>query len=252
MLEKLSFLFGKGAGFAVVRTFLATRRRHSPLVPAVLKQADTIADILDERGCALDRIGIDGVPGSGKSTLARALAAKLSMKWKSLDHQNFGLPESLDHGRTIYEHHRLFRTVDVDALDAIIYIDEPINVSLAKLSRRRRGQVMAAVLDFNRMKKIGEIAFDICEGEAIPVPGTCLIIKIRPEGGFRVRENIDKRLLSAELKVSGLKKEEMLFLLAYGRRRYGLQAYFVPYAFFSLCGYMTALLRSSGYRLLQI
>lgn len=251
MLYKPWFLFGNAAGHIIVKTLLSSRPDHPRPVKSAQLQADIIADILLKQGCSPDRLAVDGIPGSGKSTLAHALAAKLGMKWKSLDHQNFGLPGSLEYQNTIYEHHRLLRTMDVDAFDAIIYNDEPVEFSLAKLTRRRRGLVMLALLDFDRMKKVGKIAFEVCDGEPIAIPESYLLLKLRPSGGFRARENIKEKLRSSGLNVSGLKKEEMLFLLAYGKRRHGLKAYLVDQAFFSLLGFLTSQLHSKGRRLIS-
>lgn len=228
---------------------LRSSRGLSPPTTAAQQQAEGIILILRERGIIPNKLGIDGVPGSGKSTLARALAAGLDMKWKSLDYKNLALPENLEQERTIYEHHRLLRTQDVDVFDAIAYIDEPVERSRARVRRRGRGLLLAALLDYNKLKKVGEIAFDVCDGEPIVIPGSYLILKITPPGGFRANENIAKRLSTAGFNTSGMSKEEMLFLLAYGRRQDGLKAYLLPLAWITRIGSMAAELQLAGQRL---
>ncbi len=201
----------------------------------VRRHADSIARILRQRGIVPNRIGVDGLPGSGKSTLARTLARKLDMKWQSLDHENMDVPQEFIPEGTIYEHHRLFRTQDVDVFDAIVYVDEPVEVSKARVLKRAttegRQGLIVDVLDYDKLKKIGKLAFDACDGASIPIPGSCLLIKARPPGGFHAVENTVLRLHAAGHDARGIGKEEMLFLLLDGRARSGLKAYFVPGAY---------------------
>jgi hypothetical protein len=226
---------------------LSSLGRPSASVEAlVAEQAEGIALILRERDIAPGRIGIDGIPGSGKSTLARALAGKLDMEWKSLDFRNLGLPEDLAEERTIYEHHRLFRTRDVDTFDVIVYIDEPVRSSKARVRRRGRGLILGIMLDYNKLKKVGKMAFDACEGEPIAVPDSHLVVKIRPLGGFRAAENIASRLERSGLDGSDMTKEEMLCLLACGKRQKGLRAYLLPLEYIARIGGLAARLRSAG------
>ncbi len=235
---------------ALTQVLLVSHSRPSSSLKAVLEQAKRTALLLRERDVVPNKLGIDGIPGSGKSTLARALAVELGMTWKSLDYRNIGLPGNLAQERTIYEHHRLFRTQDVDIFEAIIYIDEPVADSRAKLTRRGRGLVLAALLDCRKLKKVGEIAFDVCDGESLAIPDSHLILKIRPPGGFQARENIARRLSAAGFDTSGMIKEEMLFLLACGRRQAGLKAYLLPLAGLARLGRLAAQLHSQGPRCL--
>jgi hypothetical protein len=204
-------------------------------VEDVRERADRIASILQERDIVAARLGVDGLPGSGKSTLARALAEKLGLQWKSLDHENMNVPIDFTQEHVIYEHHRLLRTQDVDPFDAIVYVDEPVAVSKARVLRRStieaRQGLSTDVLDYDKLETIGRLAFDVCQGESISIPRSGLLMKVRPPGGFRAVENTISRLRAAERDPGDLGKEEMLFLLAYGSPRSGLMAYFLPGAF---------------------
>ncbi len=203
--------------------------------PAVRETADRVAAVLQERDIVPNRIGVDGLPGCGKSTLAHALADSLGMDRKSLDHENMNVARDFTQERTIYEHHRLFRTQDVDVFDAIVYVDEPVQVSKDRVLKRAkeeaRGSLVAYVLDYEKLKKIGKLAFDVCEGEPFTIPASNVLMKIRPAGGFQAVENIASRLRGAGHAPEDLAREEMLFLLEYGRARGGLMAYFLPGAF---------------------
>ena len=197
--------------------------------------ADTIVRILRKQGVVPSRLAVDGVPGSGKSTLARALAEGFDLSWKSLDHEDMNVPRDFSRERVVYEHHRLLRTQDVDAFDAIVYIDEPVAVSRGKVLERSRLEarqgLSAEVLDYDRMKKIGELAFEACDGAPISIPGTDLLVKVRPPGGFRALENIESSLHAAGHDPRNRSKEQMLFMLAYGTPRSGLTAYLLPGAY---------------------
>ena len=247
--------FGTHVSFNALARMLSIRSRSSSSVKSAEEQAEKIAGILNEKDIAPDRIGIDGLPGSGKSTLARALAKRLGMKHESLDYTNLRLPGIMSPKHTVYEHHRLLRTQDVDAFDVIIYIDMSARRCRARVCRRGRGLFLAAVLDYNKLKKVGKLAFDVCEGEPVPIADGPLILKIKPPGGFRALENTASRLKSpllpsttgaAELDTSGMSKEEMLFLLACGKRKRGLKAYLMPLDYVSRVGRLTAALHSAG------
>ncbi len=233
---------------ALAQMLSSLGRPSASVAVAVAEQAEGVALILHERDIAPGRIGIDGIPGSGKSTLARALAGKLDMEWKSLDFRNLGLPEDLAEERTIYEHHRLFRTRDVDTFDVLVYIDEPVRSSKARVRRRGRGLILGIMLDYDKLKKIGKMAFDACDGEAIAIPNSHLLVKTKPPGGFRAVENIAGRLERSGVYASGASKEQMLCLLACGKRQEGLRAYLLPLEYIARLGSLAARLRAAGRR----
>lgn len=219
---------------AVLKMLGLAEEPHRPVEP-VQEAARTILRILQERGVASRRIGVDGVPGSGKSTLARALADRLGFDWKSLDHEDMNVPRDFSRERIVYEHHRLFRTQDVDSFDAIVYIDEPAEASKTRVLRRARTEgrraVIIDVLDYDTLKEIGRRAFEVCDGDPLTIPRSPLLMKIRPRQGFRAVESIASKVQAAGHNSEGMSKEEMLFFLFDGRARSGLRAYVLPGAY---------------------
>ncbi|MDC0358050.1 hypothetical protein OAO01_04470 [Oligoflexia bacterium] len=202
---------------------------------AVREQADLIADILKQKGIIPERIGVDGLPGSGKSTLSRALATRLGLKWRSLDHENMNAQQDFAQQHTIYEHQRLFRTQNIDAFDVIVYVDEPVKVAMDRVMQRAteegREALIIDVLDYDKLKQVGKLAFDICEGETVSIPNSNLRLKLRASEGFGAEKNIIKRLQASGYDTEGFNKEELLFLSLYGSAQSGLLAYFQPEAF---------------------
>jgi hypothetical protein len=247
-----------GAGtYASVRALgrvVSVRGGSSSALKTAAEQADKIVAILKEKGVTPDKIGVDGLPGSGKSTLARALAGRLGMKRQSLDYKDLHLAENVEAGGTVYEHHRLLRTQDVDIFDAIVYIDMSVGRCRARVCRRGRGLFLAIVLNYRKLRKIGKLAFEVCEGEPIAIPFSPLLLKIKPSGGFRALENTVSRLEAARptgkgskaLDTSGMSREEMLFLLASGKRKHGLKAYLKPLDYISRVGKLAAAVHSAG------
>lgn len=196
--------------------------------------ADKVVVILHNLNISPDKIGIDGLPGSGKSTLSRALAKRLEMQWQSLDHENMNLLIDFSQPLTIYEHHRLFRTQDLDVFDVIVYIDKPVTVTKSNIIKRTqsgRGALILDILDFEKLQKIGAYAFHVCEGQLINVPDSDISVKIQGPSGFKAKENLEETLKSTGKYMPDLNKEEMLFLITYGKRQSGLKAYFRPDAF---------------------
>lgn len=194
----------------------------------VSRTADAILSLFSSRGLSPNRIAVDGVPGSGKSTLAVALARKLDMATECLDHKNMDQAISFARDRTIYEHHRLLRTQDLDSFDALIYIDEPVEISRQKVLQRKRGGYLVDIMNYDRLKAVGSKAFSVAAGECIAVEDSFVRVKIRPEGGFRCRENIEDELLAKGLSSKGLNKEQSLFLCVEGKTRKGFSAYLNP------------------------
>ena len=195
--------------------------------------ADKVAMIFKKDGLTVNRLAVSGIPGSGKSTLARALSSRLDMQWQSLDHENMNIPLDLTQAKTIYDHHRLLQTQDLELFDAILFRDATIDEAKANILKRTqcgRGGIIVDTLDFEKLQTISKLAFDVCEGEAIGLPDSNVVMKKRPAGGFRAGENLMKRVQGQDLTqvdFSGMKKEEQHFYVAYRKPQYGLSAYFL-------------------------
>ena len=192
---------------------------------AVDRQAEEIVSLFKAEGIPPNRIAIDGVSGSGKTTMAKSLAKKLGLRWQSLDHKAVDEPTLFSDG-TIYEHHRLLRTQDIDGFDALIYIDEPIELSKSKILKRQRGGYLVEIMDFEKMKRVGDKAFSVAAGQVYEIPGSFIKVKIRPAGGsYRAYERIGRELQDKGIGPTGLSKEELLFLLTEHKVQKGFTAY---------------------------
>ena len=195
-------------------------------VKEIEKIADWIVDYFNEKNIMPDKIGIDGLPGSGKSTLANALSNRLKMEWISLDYQLSNELYRFNKNNTIYEHHRLFRTQNLDAFDVIIFLDLPVDKIKEQIVDRGQGAVNVEIFDYNLMQEIGKTAFEIADGEKIRVSESHLYMKIRPEEGYNIDDNLEKMLNAADfLNTEKLTKEEKLFLVIEGKAKKGLFAY---------------------------
>jgi hypothetical protein len=196
-----------------------------PLPAAAERHADLIAALLHASVIRPRRLAVDGVPGSGKSTLARALAQRLGMRWKNLDYQNLDQPLGLNEEATIYEHHRLLRTQDVDHFEAIIYLDEPVELSKARVLRRQRGGYLVDIMDYDRLKRVGDKAFALASGVGHRVRESCIVVKLRRQGGFCIKQNAQRELIKRRIAVDGLSQEQLLFLACDEQARKGFSAY---------------------------
>ncbi len=203
----------------------AGKAEKHEIIDEVYKNADDIIALLNSRGVHTKKLAVDGVPGSGKSTLARALAEKLNFTLKTLDYIDLNKPQDFSKEKAIYEHHRLLRTQDIDNFDAIIYIDEPPELSQKKCLHRKRGGINIDIFDYEKLKKIGEEAFGIATGKTYKIKNSYIKLKIKPKAGFRAYENIRDKVKKKGFKKEGLSKEELLFVSVYGRPRKGLMAY---------------------------
>ncbi|MCP4256417.1 MAG: AAA family ATPase [Planctomycetes bacterium] len=207
-----------------MRLTTGKREKHE-IIEEVNKNADEIIALLNSKGVHIKRLAVDGVPGSGKSTLARALAAKLDFELQTLDYIDLNKPQDFNKEQTIYEHHRLLRTQDVESFDAIIYIDEPVELSKQKCLNRKRGGINIDFFDYEKLKIIGLEAFNISAGRIYKISNSYIKLKIKPKAGFRAYKNIKARINKKDFKTEDLSKEELLFLSVYGRSRKGLRAY---------------------------
>ena len=214
-------------------------RDAAPLAPVVVdRNAAAVAKLFRERGLTPLRLAVDGLPGSGKSSLAAALGRELGMEVVCLDHHDMDQEQDFSRPMAIYEHHRLFRTQNLDHFDALAYIDEPVQSCRERVLRRKRGGYLVEILDYDLLKRVGDMAFRCADGEETSILSNdqgndgdesmglgSLRIKFRPETGFREQSRIQDELRRQGFEDEGYAKEEALFLCAQGVRRSGFRAY---------------------------
>lgn len=186
--------------------------------------ADQTVDILYENNIFPEIIGIDGPPGSGKSTLGRSLAKRTSLNWRCLYLKDVSKPYFFTFGH-IYENIRLFRTQNIDNFDVIIYIDCQVEDAEHRVIERDRNGALADYVDFEKIKKIGDAAFEMAHGEEIRIPMSPIRIKLRPKEGYRDIDTLKMRLRSKGFDVERFSKEELLFAYCYGEPKSGILPY---------------------------
>lgn len=144
--------------------FTGSREKPYRSVSSVECYSDRIMELLDCKGIAPRSIGIDGLPGSGKSSLGRSLAKRTGLEWRTLYWKELKGPFPFEKGR-IYENIRLIRTQDIEPFDMIIYLDCSLDASTSRVMERDRDGILIDLLDFPKLKQIGDIAFEMADGE---------------------------------------------------------------------------------------
>jgi hypothetical protein len=201
-----------------------SRERPYREIPRIEYYSDRIMELLDSKGLAPRSICIDGLPGSGKSSLGRSLAEKTGLEWQTLYWKELREPYPFEKGK-IYENIRLIRTQRIEHFDMVVYVDCPIATATERVMERDRDGILVDAFDFPKLKAIGDLAFEMAAGEEIRIEQSPIRIKLRPKGGYRDVENLKDKLKADGMSVTGLSKEEMLFLYCYGRPQEGILPY---------------------------
>lgn len=212
------------AGVNVRKFLTGSRETPAEKIPAVEYFADTIMKTINEKGISPKLIAIDGPPGSGKSSLGKALAERCKLEWSTLYWKEISAAYPFNEGK-IYENMRLVRTQNVEHFDIIIYIDCPLEEAKTRVITRNRNAALADIVDFSRLKKIGDAAFEMLDGEEIIIAQSSIRMKLKPQKGYRDLENLKNRLRQKEVDVSGYSKEELLFIYCYGKPQRGVSPY---------------------------
>jgi len=209
------------------RLLTGSREKPYQIVPEIERISDKIVEIFDQLGIFPSKICIDGMPGGGKSTLGRSLAKRTGLKWQTLFWQDIMKPYRFLPG-VIYENLRLIRTQDIEFFDIVIYIDCNTDTARQRIIERDRNGLLADIVNLPKLKAVGDLAFEVLDGQEYRIANSYVRMKIRPPGGYNDIDNIKKCLLkkqTIDAELENYSKEEMLFACIYGRPRKGYFPY---------------------------
>ena len=110
--------------------------------------------------------------------------------------------------------------------------------------------ILADMVDFHKLKTVGDTAFEMLAGDEIRLEGGPVRIKIKPPEGYGDIGRLKKRLQEKGFDVEGFSKEELLFIYCYGKPRKGLAPYVKLGAYNNeiMTGLYDALIRSLAKR----
>jgi hypothetical protein len=207
--------------------------KAAPIPEPAMNMASQIGQALAERG--LDprtlRIAVDAPPGTGKTTLSRALAHQLGVKHYGLDWlagnrwKRFlggshieSMPRAPRAGE-ILEHYNLLRSYDPELFDVAVHMRKDPEQVRQQLIQRGRSAGAAAILDYNKANRVGDLAFDTLGGDAIDL-GNGVVMKLRPREGWGA-DRLDEQLRSVGVAPAGLTRHEKLLSLSEGKKTTG-------------------------------
>ncbi|MBF0452233.1 MAG: hypothetical protein HQK75_16140 [Candidatus Magnetomorum sp.] len=223
------------------RLTTGTREKPYEIIPAVEQQVDQLIEIFDRMAIFPQKICIDGMPGAGKSTFGRSLAMRTGLKWQTLFWSEVRHPYPFKHG-IIYENLRLLRTQPIEFFDVIIYIEASPEVARQRILDRDRNGLLADIVHLPKLKRVGDLAFQMLDGKEIKLENSSARIKVRPPQGFNDIQNIKTFLdhKGIDVRTDGYSKEELLYACCYGKPRKG----YFPYV--NLGAYNDDILRGLG------
>lgn len=204
-----------------------------PLPQQSMDTAALVQQALQARG--LDpkalRYAVDAPPGTGKTTLSRAMAQQMGVKHYGLDwlpgnrwKRFFGGSHIEDMPRAprageILEHYNLLRSYDPEMFDVAVHIKKDPEIVKQQIINRGRSAGAAAIMDYGKSNRVGDLAFDSLQGDASDL-GNGVFMKTRPSEGWGAGQ-LDQQLTQAGIDPTGLSRHEKLLSLSEGKKQTG-------------------------------